>query len=114
MKRRLPNLADNERGALLELKKRLKEKFGSKFKKVILFGSKARGGSEPDSDIDVLIILSDSGWLTRLAVYHICFEVDLEYDTVTSCIVRGVEYFQRRKKVWMPLLENVIKEGVLI
>ena len=36
--------------------KLLKERFGGRIKKVILFGSVARGDAEEDSDIDVLVI----------------------------------------------------------
>jgi predicted nucleotidyltransferase len=42
--------------ALLEdLKKRLRRRFGDRFDALYLFGSRARGDAEPDSDVDVAV-----------------------------------------------------------
>ena len=136
MRRELPKLKDNERKALFELKKRLKEKFGDKLKKIILYGSKARGDSEPYSDIDVLIELSESseeakpGVISlkdgsrielpqvreeaKSAISHTAFEVGLEYDVLIICTVYSTGRLEMRKKLWMPFFENVIRDGVLI
>ena len=43
--------------ALATLKEGLKEIYGPRLKKLILYGSQARGGGGPDSDIDVAVIL---------------------------------------------------------
>lgn len=47
------NLKDNERKALLELKGRLLKKYPGV--EIILYGSKARGDFDKESDIDLLI-----------------------------------------------------------
>jgi predicted nucleotidyltransferase len=114
MKSKLPKLADNERKALFELKKRLKEKFGDKLKRIILYGSKARGDSDPGSDIDVLIEFSETDRETNDTVSHIAFSVGLEYDVLIVDTVHTTAELEKRKKVWMPFIENVIKDGVLI
>lgn len=44
---------------LNELKKGLRQIYGANFKSAYLFGSRARGDYTEDSDIDVLIVLSD-------------------------------------------------------
>jgi uncharacterized protein len=44
--------------ALLDqLKQRLRRRFGDRFEGLYLFGSRARGDAEPDSDVDVAVIL---------------------------------------------------------
>ena len=40
------------------LKRELAASFGSRFKGLILFGSEARGDARPDSDIDILVLLT--------------------------------------------------------
>lgn len=114
MKRELPKLADNERKALLELKKRLKEKFGDRLKKVILYGSKARGDSEPYSDIDIVVEFSNVDMETERMVEDISCEVSSEYDVLTICLVYSTAKLRQRKRLWMPFIENVIREGILI
>src|SRR6266446_1409190 len=41
------------RVALRELDRKLRERFGREYLRLILFGSRARGDSKPDSDADV-------------------------------------------------------------
>jgi len=49
---------DPEIAALLvELKRRLKRRFGERLVALYLFGSRARGDHEPDSDVDVAVVL---------------------------------------------------------
>jgi len=45
------------RSSLRELDRRLKAKFGERYLKLILFGSRARGDHQPDSDADVAIVI---------------------------------------------------------
>ena len=40
-------------GILTDLKRRLERRFGDRFVALYLFGSRARGDHEPDSDVDV-------------------------------------------------------------
>ncbi len=40
-----------------ELKRRLNEYYGERFKGLILFGSEARGEATPHSDVDLLVLL---------------------------------------------------------
>ncbi|MEQ9232801.1 nucleotidyltransferase domain-containing protein [Coleofasciculus sp. E2-BRE-01] len=42
---------------LQELKSYLEKVYQQQLEKIILYGSQARGDAEPDSDIDVLIVL---------------------------------------------------------
>lgn len=42
---------------LLDLKGRMRRRFGERFTGLYLFGSRARGDAEPDSDVDVAVVL---------------------------------------------------------
>ena len=45
---------------LADLKGRLERRFGERFVALYLFGSRARGDAEPDSDVDVAVILDQA------------------------------------------------------
>jgi predicted nucleotidyltransferase len=45
---------------LANLKRRLERRFGNHFVALYLFGSRARGDAEPDSDVDVAVILNQA------------------------------------------------------
>ncbi len=44
---------------LQHIKKKLKERYGDGIRKVILYGSYARGDEREDSDVDVMVVISD-------------------------------------------------------
>ena len=50
---------ENVERILREIKRNLKERYGDGIKKVILYGSYARGEATEESDIDVLVVVSD-------------------------------------------------------
>jgi len=80
-------LAPNERNSLLEASRALK--FDLPVTRVILFGSKARGADQPDSDIDLLILTRDPVNSTlRGAISDRLADINLRNDvTLTSVVV---------------------------
>jgi len=48
---------ENERVIIADIKSRLAATFGDRFTGLVLYGSRARGDAQPDSDMDLLVIL---------------------------------------------------------
>jgi predicted nucleotidyltransferase len=61
------------RDAVIELKQNLMHKFGRQIEAVYLFGSRARGDNQPDSDVDVAIFLAE-GCLQSMLRHEILFQ----------------------------------------
>jgi len=78
-------LTDNERAALNELKERLTRDF--QLVDMRLFGSRAREEGDPESDLDVLIILERTNWEIEKRIYDLAFDLDLKHDVVISTII---------------------------
>lgn len=99
------------RSLLEALKKRLADIYRSQLKGLYLFGSYARGTQEPESDLDVLIILDsfeDYGAEIRRTgklISDLSLENDLSIGTV---FVRESEWEQGDS----PFLRNVRQEAV--
>jgi len=73
------NLKENEKKALLELKKRLLERFPDA--EIVLYGSKARRDSNEESDIDVLVLLNrEVNNTLEEKIFSTAFKIELKYD----------------------------------
>ncbi len=82
---------------------------------VILFGSKARGDSSPESDIDMLLLLNKSiDNDLREAISSIKYDIELKYDIVISLIIENESSWQSNLSKAMPLHWNIEREGVII
>jgi len=71
------------RQALAEVKRALVETIGPEFR-LILFGSRARGDAEPDSDVDLMVILPDEAYTfeNRRTIHNVAADIALERDYV--------------------------------
>lgn len=79
--------------------------------KIILFGSVARGDDTEESDIDILIITTNSDELSD-EINSAAVDIILEKDEFVSPHVMSEEHFN--KTIDYPFLTNVLKEGVVI
>lgn len=108
----IPGLTDNERAALTDYVTQLHETCGDRLLQVILFGSKARGDSEPESDIDLLVVLRGEldGLKDRLA--DLSYRVSLRYGVVLSDFVVGERRYRWMSQHHEPLLVEAEREGI--
>ena len=98
---------------LTALRKQFEKVYGDRLIHMMLFGSRARGDAEPDSDIDVLVVLTgpvNAGEEIR-RTGGIVSDLCLENDVVISCVFMDGQRYERKKG---PLLRNIRKEGVLV
>lgn len=79
-----------------------------------LFGSKARGDSTTESDIDVLVVTKKNDWLLADHIRRIGYDLDLEIDYKLSIIVIPEERFSFMKEHKYSPAENVLNEGVAV
>lgn len=81
-------------------------------KKLILYGSKAKGGSLEGSDIDILFITEDNiDRSTRFEISDIIYNYEVSNDVVISAIFVSEADFIERVSTF---LMRVKKEGIVI
>ena len=98
---------------LRRIKSYLHEKYGDLIKEVILYGSYARGEADEDSDVDVLVIVSDfiSPWEVRRGLSDILYDIFLEENKLISVVVLPESHF---KGYNYPFILNVRREGMVV
>jgi predicted nucleotidyltransferase len=90
--------------------------FGSSLKKVILYGSCARGDYFPDSDIDVMILLDIPQAelpTVREKVMDITAKLDWDYDVVMTPVVQTIQNFEQYRHA-SAFYQNIEREGVFV
>ncbi|MHB8776987.1 MAG: nucleotidyltransferase domain-containing protein [Anaerolineales bacterium] len=102
----------NIRKILKKLKKELLRIYGGEsVDSIILYGSRARGDTRDDSDIDILVVMNkDFNYSEMLRLSSkLVSSLSLENDVVISrAFVSKIDY----DKLQIPFLMNVRREGV--
>ena len=107
---------DTIRTVVGELAEELKHMFGSSLKKVILYGSCARGDYSFDSDIDIMILLDVSQAdlpSAREKVMDMADQLDWDYDVVLTPVVQTIQTFEQYRQASV-FYQNIVREGVSV
>lgn len=82
---------------------------------VVLYGSRARGDAQPDSDWDFLILVDGELHPGRKqAIRQRLYEVELATDTIISSIVHSKAEWNAPRMRATPLHRNITREGVAL
>ncbi len=99
---------------LTELEQKLNILFADKLKKIILFGSYARGDYDTESDVDVLVVLDDVNIKRHnTALSNIELQLFDSYNLLVSILPENENYFDSNA-ARLPFFKNVTEEGVLV
>ncbi len=109
---RLRHLSPHERNVLAEFLSRLREQFGARIAHVWLFGSKARGDSDAESDIDLLIVTRDGDDALAKAVGEIAYALNLEHGVLLCEYVVSAWRFAQMRARQELIYKNIMSEGV--
>lgn len=111
MQKKLPISSESIMPILSSFKEKASIIYGPKLKKVILYGSYARGIANQDSDIDLLIVLSDmeSPFTEIERLTDIKFSIGLEHDVFISTNPVSEYVFSHST---LPLFKHVFRDGI--
>jgi predicted nucleotidyltransferase len=109
----LDYLTPNEQAAITEYVARIRGHFRNRvLAAMMLFGSKARGDADSESDIDLLVLVDVESSEFRSQLWRIASDVSLEYDVVLSPRVFGQERWDETRRIRLPLYRAIVADGV--
>ena len=112
------NMPKNIEKIVREFVNQANELLGDRIKKIILYGSYARGDYKKNSDVDLMILtdLSDDEIIEfREKLSDIAFEIEFEnnFDVMLSPLLKNIDKFNYWLEA-LPFYMNVEKEGVVL
>ena len=86
---------------------------GSNLEQIILYGSRARGDEEPDSDLGVLVVVQNSGRSERETIHRIAYQLmwDSEFQPLISLNIIDREHYLLLREAGSSYLGNILREG---
>lgn len=75
-----------QRRAFDAFAERARERLDGSLRRLVLYGSVARGEERPDSDVDVFAVVGRPS--DKRVLHDVAFDVELEYEVAISLIVR--------------------------
>lgn len=92
----------------------VKSQLGDKVRKIVVYGSYARGEANEESDIDIMVMMeAEPGELRqyREALLDIQVDLSLEFGVLVSVVLQSRTEFEH----WLPAIpffQNVDREGI--
>ena len=82
---------------------------------IILYGSQARGQAQPESDIDLLVLLDEEiPAATKRHIHDLLYDIALTEDVVISSIIKSSRKWNLPINQATPLYEIIQKEGIKV
>ncbi|TEU13841.1 MAG: HEPN domain-containing protein [Anaerolineales bacterium] len=102
----VPYLTDRERKSLVRFLEQLETECGDRVQRVVLFGSRARGDHDAESDVDLLVVTAEEQ--DKAMVDSLTPRDDVVFFTLTMSEAK----YRRYQRLRFPLYVNLRRDGV--
>lgn len=106
------NLTAKERHITLRLKKRLESI--TPIRRMVIFGSRARGDDDPESDMDIFLEVPTLDADLRRKISEVAWEIGLDEGLVISTFVATTHAIHSSPLAANPILRAIETEGIVI
>jgi predicted nucleotidyltransferase len=110
-------LSDVERRALDRIVGALRGRLGDDLVAIWLYGSRARGESHPESDLDLLVVVQDGNWRREHEVMDVVWDAAEEVGASSayfSVIVGTPEWIEGRRQIRSFFLQEVDRDKIVL
>ena len=107
-------LAPADTNAVANYLSEMQQRFPDLIQQAVLYGSKARGDDDFESDIDLLVLTSQLNRELRDALWQIASRVSLTHDVVLSVAPFAQEDWTAQRQLGMPFVHHVEAERIAL
>jgi uncharacterized protein len=101
-----------ERDALDQLTGWVRTTFAARVRELVLFGSRARGEGNEDSDVDVLVAIDDVTSLEAQEIAYFCGDLMTEHDVLVSPFVLSTARLAELRRRERLIARDIDRDGV--
>ncbi len=114
-KQTINHLKPNEWAALEEIIAQVHKQYGDDLLRVVLFGSKARGDFDEESDLDLLIVVrmeDEDYWRHWKEIVDMSWKIEFDFDLVFTLIIKDEKDYMRMTNWNLLLNRNINHDGI--
>jgi len=112
----MDNLPINVKKSIDKFVKECNKLLGNRLKKIILYGSYARGDYNNSSDIDILVLTdyNQSQFYSVLKkLSNMTYDIELDYNVILIPLINNIKNYNNEIDT-IPFYANIQKEGVVL
>ncbi len=106
------NLKSKEKRAITSLREKLVNLYPKS--ELIIFGSKARGDFNKDSDVDILILVDEINNKAESDIHNIVYDIIFEFGIPINETIVEKKLLETAWSVQIPFYANIIREGAKV
>lgn len=95
-----------------EFARQVRERLGTRVRRLVLFGSRARRDHRSDSDYDMLVVVDERSPAVREALLAIEVDILNRFDCLVASLLKSEGEWETSQR--LPIGLNVAREGVAI
>lgn len=107
-----PHLSPCERTAICEFVAAVRQRLGDDLLDTRLFGSRARGEGGPDSDLDVVFIVTRAGRVRRREIYDVAFDIGLDHQLMLAPLVIEQDRLEDLRARERLIAQHIERDGI--
>jgi len=108
----MAGLSHAEQAAVQDLVRRLRDRLGERLVEVRLYGSKVRKTARPESDVDLVVLVTQQTSALREEVFTEVSTVILERDVLLDVHLMDRRQLQELRRIGAPYAAVIQEEGI--
>lgn len=103
-------MTERDRAILNQFAAKVRQQFSDA--QIWAFGSRARGDAQPDSDLDICVVVEKLDQNIREKISYIAWETGFDNDLLITTVKFSRQKFEDSPCSTSPLVRNILREGV--
>jgi predicted nucleotidyltransferase len=99
-----------DRNILNQFAQQVRQKFPEA--QIWAFGSRARGNAQPDSDLDICVVLETLNTASKKIISQLAWEVGFDNDLLITTVKYSRYQFEQGPCTVSPLVQAIHREGI--